>query len=151
MDKLEQAENVLVSKLVHNNQNVQNRVRELCCKILSFNFSYAQSLTDMLCSQDSTKYSELRHLFMAYCCMCICMPSENFMATLFNLNEEEEESFSLACRSVVHKLLNIVYLELIQKKTVKNTSSHFMAWCTCICYPSWTYITKFGFQNFHAA
>jgi len=71
----------------------------------------------MLCTQCHTEYSQLRDLFTVYCCMCICAPSENFMATLFNLNEEEEEAFSLACRSVFRKLLNIVYLELIQKKS----------------------------------
>jgi len=79
----------------------------------------------MLCTQCHTEYSQLRDLFMVYCCMCICMPSEHFMAVLFNLNKEEEEEFSLACCLVFRKLLNIVYLELLQKNSGKNIESFY--------------------------
>jgi len=69
------------------------------------------------------------------------------MAALFDLNHEEEEEFSLACRSVFRKLLNIVYLELLQKNSEK-TSSRITAWYTRISYRSHTYMMKFGLQNF---
>jgi len=133
LDEIDRAENLLELTVRCNNKMRQNRVKQLCTEMISFTFNGVQSLTDMLCTPCHTEYSPLRDLFTVYCRMCICTPSEHFMAALFDLNHEEEEEFSLACRSVFRKLLNIVYLELLQKNSEK-TLSRITAWYTRISY-----------------
>jgi len=98
---------------------------DLCHQIICSEFVGISCLTDMLCSTRFFDYHNIQETYTVYCRMSIRTTSESMLMTLFDFDATEKAAFDRACRSVLRIILNIVYIELLQKNNSKTIESFY--------------------------